>query len=51
MKNRKEYEKTLKDIQDMASNIRTLNEAVRFGDDYDEDYETDRNERINRTCL
>ena len=39
MKNRKEYEKTLKDIQDMASNIRTLNEAVRFGDDYDEDYE------------
>lgn len=39
MKNRKEYEKTLKDIQEMASNIRTLNESIRFGEDYDEDYE------------
>ena len=39
MKNRKEYEKELKDIQEMASNIRTLKEAISFGEDYDEDYE------------
>lgn len=39
MKNRKEYEKALKDIQEMASNIRTLKETISFGEDYDEDYE------------
>ena len=39
MKTRKEYEKTLKDIQDMASNIRTMNESIRFGDDFNEDFE------------
>ena len=39
MNTRKVYEKTLKDIQEMASNIRTLNEAINFGENYDEDYE------------
>lgn len=37
MKNKKEYYKDLEDIQKMASNIRTLNEAIQFGDDFDED--------------
>lgn len=39
MKHREEYQKTLKDIQEMASNIRTLNESIRFGEEYNEDYE------------
>ena len=39
MKNKKEYAKELKDIQEMASSIRTLNESIRFGEEYDEDYE------------
>ena len=39
MKHKEEYQKTLKDIQEMASNIRTLNESVKFGEDFNEDYE------------
>ena len=39
MKNKQEYQKELKSIQDMASSIRTLSESIRFGDEYDEDYE------------
>ena len=37
MKTRKEYEKTLKGIQDMVSSIRTINESIRFADDFNED--------------
>lgn len=39
MKNREEYQKELKSIQDMASSIRTLNESIQFGDNFDDDYE------------
>jgi len=39
MKNKEAYAKELKSIQDMASSIRTLNESIRFGEEYDEDYE------------
>ena len=36
MKNKKEYFNTLESIQEMVSNVRTLNEAIQFGDDYDD---------------
>ena len=39
MKNKEQYQKELKSIQDMASSIRTLSESIRFGEEYDEDYE------------
>lgn len=36
MKNKKEYFKALESIQEMVSNVKTLNEAIRFGDEYDD---------------
>ena len=39
MKHKEEYQKTLKDIQEMASNIRTLNESVKFAEDFNDDSE------------
>jgi len=37
MKNKKEYFDTLNAIQEMVSHVRTLNEAIRFGDEYDDE--------------
>lgn len=36
MKNKKEYFETLESIQDMLSHVKTLNEAIQFGDEYDD---------------
>jgi hypothetical protein len=36
MKNKKEYFDTLNSIQEMVSHVRTLNEAIQFGDEYDD---------------
>lgn len=36
MKNKKEYLDTLSSIQEMVSNIRTMNEAINFGESYDD---------------
>ena len=38
MKNKQEYQNELKSIQEMASNIRTLNEAIKFGEDFNDDF-------------
>jgi hypothetical protein len=37
MRNKKEYFDTLNAIQDMVSHVRTLNEAIQFGDEYDDE--------------
>ncbi len=36
MKNKKEYFDTLNSIQEMVSHVRTLNEAIQFGDEYED---------------
>lgn len=37
MKNKKEYFDTLNSIQEMVSHVRTLNEAIQFGDEYEDE--------------
>jgi hypothetical protein len=37
MKTKKEYFDTLNSIQEMVSHVKTLNEAIQFGDDYDDE--------------
>ena len=36
MKNKKEYFDTLNSIQEMVSHVRTMNEAIQFGEDFDD---------------
>lgn len=36
MKNKKEYFDALESINQMVSSVKTLNEAIRFGDEYDD---------------
>ena len=37
MKNKKEYFDTLESIQEMVSHVKSLNEAIQFGDEYDDE--------------